>query len=233
MSHGMDVDGSQDILHPVVQYTDGRKVQVGTLFCVGRNYALHAREMGSEIPSEPFIFIKPPTAVIATGGTVRIPPISHELHHEVELVVLVGRKMKDVTPEEAIEGIAGVAIGLDMTLRDVQAIAKREGKPWSVANGFDTSAPIGPFVPFDRVGTIGELTFSLKVNGEERQRGEGSGMIFPVGELLSWLSRTFTLRPGDLLFTGTPEGVGQVIPGDLLEASIDRLEDATLRVTIV
>lgn len=217
---------------PVVRYASGEEVAVGTLFCVGRNYAQHAKEMGSEIPSEPFIFLKPPTAIIGTGGSVRIPPISNDLHHEVELVLLIDRVMKDVSGKDALDGVAAVGVGLDMTLRDVQGVAKREGKPWSVAKGFDTSAPVGPLLRLDRIGRISDLTFSLKVNGEVRQRGEWSGMVFSVAELLSWLSTIFTLRPGDLLFTGTPEGVGRVVPGDLLEAVIEGHEESRLQVDV-
>ena len=228
----MSGENREQITQPVVRYTSGEEVAVGTLFCVGRNYAQHAKEMGSEVPSEPFIFLKPPTAIIGTGDSVRIPPISNDLHHEVELVVLVDRVMKNVSRTDALAGVAAVAVGLDMTLRDVQAVAKREGKPWSVAKGFDTSAPVGPLLRLDRIGRISDLSFSLKVNGEVRQHGEWSGMIFSVAEILSWLSTIFTLRPGDLLFTGTPEGVGRVVPGDLLEAVIEGYEESLLRVDV-
>lgn len=228
----MSAKNQEPTAQPVVRYTSGEEVAVGTLFCVGRNYALHATEMGSEVPSEPFIFLKPPTAVIGTGDSVRIPPISKDLHHEVELVVLIDRMMKDVSQKDALGGVAAVAVGLDMTLRDVQGVAKREGKPWSVAKGFDTSAPVGPLLRLDRIGRISDLAFSLKVNGEVRQRGEWSGMIFSVAEILSWLSTIFTLRPGDLLFTGTPEGVGRVVPGDRLEAVIEGHEESLLQVEV-
>ena len=228
----MRAKNQPSMAQPVVRFASGEEVAVGTIFCVGRNYAQHAKEMGSEIPSEPFIFLKPPTAIVGTGDSVRIPPVSTDLHHEVELVVLIDKVMKDVSRTEALDGVAAVAVGLDMTLRDVQAVAKREGKPWSVAKGFDTSAPVGPLLRVDRIGRISDLTFTLKVNGEVRQRGEWSGMIFSVAELLSWLSTIFTLRPGDLLFTGTPEGVGRVVPGDLLEAVIQGYEESLLQVVV-
>lgn len=220
-------------LRPTVRFSSGADVEVGTVFCIGRNYALHAREMGSEPPSEPFFFYKPVTAVIGTGEMIRMPSITEDLHHELELVFLIDRPLGDVTPSEARGAVSAVAVGLDMTMRDLQATAKEGGKPWSLAKGFDTSAPVGPFVSLAAEEEIGELRFSLQVNGETRQRGVASGMIFEVGELLSWLSRTVLIRPGDLLFTGTPEGVGRVVPGDRLVAEIDGRPETTLDVTVV
>lgn len=196
-------------------------IPAGKLLCIGRNYPEHAREMKAEVPKEPVVFLKPSSAIIAPGETIVIPPFSHEVHHEVEMVVLIGRQGKNIARVSAFEYVGGYAVGLDMTLRDVQAEAKKKGLPWTVAKGFDTSAPVSPFVPAESVPDPSNLTLSLLVNGEERQRGSTADMLFPVDVLISYLSTIFTLEPGDLIFTGTPEGVGPVVTGDMLEASLE------------
>jgi len=195
-----------------------KSIPVGKLLCIGRNYAEHAREMKADLPTEPVVFLKPASAIIASGDTVVIPPFSSELHHEVEMVVLIGKEGKNIARVSAFEYVAGYAVGLDMTLRDVQAKAKKAGLPWTVAKGFDTSAPVSEFVPASSIPEPGALPMTLLVNGEERQKGTTADMIFPVDVLVSYLSSVFTLEPGDLIFTGTPEGVGPVVTGDMLEA---------------
>lgn len=208
---------------------EGRKLPIGKMLCLGKNYALHAKEMGGDVPSEPVIFTKPRTAFIPDGGTIQIPDISNELHHELELVVVIGRAMRNVSEEEGMEGVLGYAVGLDMTLRDVQSRAKKRGEPWAVAKGFDTSAPISDVVLRESVPDPSNLRMSLLVNGELRQQGETNDMIFNIPFTISYLSRIFTLEPGDCIFTGTPEGVAQVVSGDRLVAEIEgvgRLEVA-------
>lgn len=207
--------------YQLVLASDGSRIPVGKMLCLGKNYALHAREMGGDVPDEPVIFTKPRTAFLPNGGSVAIPAISENLHHELELVVVIGTRMKDVSETEAMEGVLGYAVGLDMTLRDVQSRAKKRGEPWAVAKGFDTSAPIGSVVPEEQIANPHNLSMKLTVNGEIRQSGNTRDMIFGIPFTISYLSRLFTLEPGDCIFTGTPEGVGQVFPGDTLAAEIE------------
>jgi 5-carboxymethyl-2-hydroxymuconate isomerase len=177
--------------------------------------------MHAGTPESPIVFLKPSSAVIQDGGTVMIPSISSDLHHEVEMVVVIGKGGSQIPIDQAYRHVEGYAVGLDMTLRDVQAEAKKKGLPWSVAKGFDTSAPISTIVTRDRVPDAHNLTITLKVNGKERQHSNTREMIFRVDYLVSYLSSLFTLDPGDVIFTGTPEGVGRVVPGDLLEAELE------------
>jgi 5-carboxymethyl-2-hydroxymuconate isomerase len=200
-----------------------RSVQVGKILCLGRNYAEHAREMGSETPETPVVFLKPATAILKTGEKVKMPGFSREMHHEVELVVLIGRSGREIPRERAFEHVGGYGVGLDMTLRDVQANAKKKGLPWSVAKGFDTSAPVSPFVRKEDVADPHNLTLVLEVNGTVRQRSNTRNMVFGVDDIISYLSTVFTLEEGDLVFTGTPEGVGPVQSGDVLEATLEDL----------
>lgn len=206
--------------YDLVVRPDGRNIAVGKMLCLGKNYALHAMEMGGEAPEEPVIFMKPRTSFVANGGTVVIPPVSNELHHELELVVVIGERMKNVPEAEAMNGVLGYAVGLDMTLRDVQSRAKKRGEPWTVAKGFDTSAPISEVVLKESIADPHDLRVTLAVNGETRQEGYTGDMIFKVPFTISYLSRIFTLEPGDCIFTGTPEGVGRVTSGDRLVAEL-------------
>jgi 5-carboxymethyl-2-hydroxymuconate isomerase len=193
---------------------------VSKIICVGRNYAEHAKEMKAELPSTPVLFLKPPSAIIGNGDAVILPSISHELHHEVEMVVLIGKGGRDIPQESALNHVAGYGVGLDMTLRDVQSEAKKKGLPWSIAKGFDTSAPLSEFIPASSVRDPHRLGLSLSVNGAVRQTGTTSDFIFRLEFLISHISQIFTLSPGDVLFTGTPEGVSQTVPGDTLEATL-------------
>ncbi|MEX1138570.1 MAG: fumarylacetoacetate hydrolase family protein [Bacteroidota bacterium] len=195
-------------------------IPVSKIICVGRNYAEHAKEMKAELPSNPVLFLKPPSAIVASGGAVVLPSISNDLHHEVELTVLLGKGGRDIPKESALGYVAGYGIGLDMTLRDVQSEAKKKGLPWSLAKGFDTSAPLSEFIPATSVPDPHRLFLRLTVNGEVRQQGTTSNFIFRLEYLISYISQFFTLNSGDVLFTGTPEGVAQTVPGDSLEATL-------------
>ncbi|MFB6272332.1 MAG: fumarylacetoacetate hydrolase family protein [Salinibacter sp.] len=205
-------------------------VPVSKLLCIGRNYADHAAEMDREVPDAPMVFLKPPSALLRSGGAVELPPQSQEVHHEVELVVVIGREGKRIAREEALDHVAAYALGLDMTARDLQAEAKERRHPWSVAKGFDTFAPLGPLTPAAAVSDPQELSLRLAVNGEVRQEASTRRLIFPVAELVQYCSQIFTLSPGDLLYTGTPSGVGPVQDGDELEASATGLKP--LRVSV-
>jgi 2-keto-4-pentenoate hydratase/2-oxohepta-3-ene-1,7-dioic acid hydratase in catechol pathway len=187
--------------------------------------------MGADIPKLPVVFLKPSTALIHDKGNVVIPRISADMHYEVEMVVVIGKHAKDVRPEDAYNHIGGYAVGLDMTLRDIQADAKQKGLPWTLAKGFDTSAPISDAVEKSRVSNPHQLQLSLKVNGDRRQESNTSNMIFKIDFIVSYLSSIFTLEPGDLIFTGTPEGVGPVRPGDVLEAELEAV--GSLRVGVI
>lgn len=217
--------------------SSGLTLTPGKLLCIGRNYAEHVREMGDvkDLPTEPVVFLKPATALVASGGEICIPKQSNDVHHEVEIVAVIGRGGKEIPEERALDYVAAYALGLDMTARDIQKAAKENRAPWSVAKGFDTFAPLGPLTDAARVPDPQALDLQLTVNGEVRQQGTTRDMIFSVAFVVSYLSRIFTLEPGDLIYTGTPEGVGPVASGDVLEATAtgpDGLELAPLKVTV-
>jgi 2-keto-4-pentenoate hydratase/2-oxohepta-3-ene-1,7-dioic acid hydratase in catechol pathway len=207
-----------------------RTLSVGKLLCIGRNYADHAAEMKSDVPDEPMVFLKPATAVVRSGGTVQLPPQSQDVHHEVELVAIIGTEARHVPTSEALDHVAAYAVGLDVTARDLQNEAKERRHPWSVAKGFDTFAPLGPLAAAADVGDPQDLTLRLRVNGETRQEASTRHMIFPVAELVHYCSQIFTLTPGDLLYTGTPSGVGPVTDGDELEATATNCEPLRVHV---
>jgi fumarylpyruvate hydrolase len=200
---------------------------VHRIYCVGRNYADHAREMGGTGREAPFFFMKPADAIVPAEGNepVRVPypPLTSDLHHEVELVVAIGRGGRDITVDQALDHVWGYAVGLDMTRRDLQAAMKSGGKPWSIAKGFDASAPIGPITPKDQAGAIDNAGIALAVNGQTRQSSSTDHMSWSVAEIIAELSRAWTLAPGDLIYSGTPAGVGPVVVGDELLATIDGL----------
>jgi 2-keto-4-pentenoate hydratase/2-oxohepta-3-ene-1,7-dioic acid hydratase in catechol pathway len=202
-------------------FTNGKTLPVGTMYCIGRNYALHAKEMGASVPTDPIVFLKPPAAYVPDGGEIVIPDFSKNVHHELELVVIIGKDCENVLKEDAAEYIAGYAVGIDVTLRDVQAKAKEKGEPWAVAKGFKTSAPISNVIPAEVFKNgIPDFDIELYVNDALRQKGTTADMERSIGELVEYLSKVFTLRAGDCIFTGTPEGVAQLQPGDKLRAEI-------------
>jgi 2-keto-4-pentenoate hydratase/2-oxohepta-3-ene-1,7-dioic acid hydratase in catechol pathway len=196
------------------------ELSLGTVYCIGRNYAEHARELGNAVPEEPVVFLKPQSAVALPGSPIRLPAVSKRVDHETEIVIAIGKSGKNVFAGDALALVAGYAVGIDVTARDLQEAAKKKALPWAVAKGFDTFAPISEFVPADRVAEPFELGVTLEVNGQLRQTGKASGMIFPVDALIAYLSGIFTLAPGDLIFTGTPPGVGPLVAGDRLVARL-------------
>jgi 2-keto-4-pentenoate hydratase/2-oxohepta-3-ene-1,7-dioic acid hydratase in catechol pathway len=205
-------------------------VSVGKLLCIGRNYADHAAEMDRDVPDEPMVFLKPPSALIRSGAAVQLPSQSQDVHHEVELVAVIGQEGKHISRSAALDHVAGYAVGLDMTARDLQAEAKERRHPWSVAKGFDTFAPLGPIQPAEAVDDVQDLTLRLAVNDEMRQEASTRHQIFPVRALVHYCSQIFTLSPGDLLYTGTPAGVGAVQDGDRLHASATALDSLSVSV---
>jgi fumarylpyruvate hydrolase len=204
---------------------------VGRIFCVGQNYAAHAREMGSD-PSRkpPFFFAKDADAYAPDGAVIAYPPVTRNFHHEVELVVAIGRPGFNVAPADAAGLIFGYAVGLDMTRRDLQADAKAAGQPWSTAKNFPHSAPMGAITPVEVTGVLHEAAISLSVNGVVRQSSDIGDMIWSVDETIAALSKLYRLQAGDLIFTGTPEGVGAVVAGDVLVGRVAGLPE--VRVTI-
>jgi fumarylpyruvate hydrolase len=204
-----------------VPVAGGGAFPVRRVFCVGRNYADHAREMGSDPDREaPFFFMKPADALLTSGADMPYPPQSADLHHEMELVVALGSGGADIAEADALRHVWGYAAGLDMTRRDLQGQAKKEGKPWDMGKGFDHSAPIGLMVPAEKIGHPADAAIVLKVNGEVRQSSDLKHLIWSIPETIAYLSRLVTLAPGDLIFSGTPAGVAAVVRGDVLEGEV-------------
>lgn len=208
-----------------------RTIRINTIFCLGQNYAEHAKEMGAAAPASPIIFLKPASAVIDNGADIVIPSLSSNVNHEVELTVLIGTGGKNIPPGRAYEHVAGYGIGLDMTMRDRQLEAKKAGHPWAIAKGFDTSAPLSPFVEASMVPDPHALEISLSVNGVQRQHSTTANMIFRIDTIIAFLSTIFTLSEGDIIYTGTPEGVAQVRAGDVIDASIAGVGSLHHRIT--
>lgn len=192
------------------------------VFCVGRNYAAHAREMGKDPDREPpFFFTKPADAVVAAEGTVPYPPLTDNLHHEIELVVAIGKAGVNVKPEQALDLVWGYGVGVDLTRRDLQDVAKKMSRPWDWSKSFDASGPCGPLQPASAIGHPATGAIWLKVNGETRQQGDLTELIWPVADVIAYISEAMTLQPGDLIFTGTPAGVGALKPGDAVTAGVE------------
>ncbi len=217
-----------------VPVTSGGSFPVHRVYCVGRNYADHAVEMGFSGREPPFFFLKPADTVVpvAAGETGQIdyPSLTSNLHHEVELVVAIGRGGSHIRAADAASHIFGYAVGLDMTRRDLQGEMKKQGRPWCIGKAFEQSAPIGPITPLAQTGEMLTGSIQLSVNGTERQQGDVKDLIWSVNETIEQLSIAWTLQPGDLIYTGTPAGVGAVLRGDLLLAQVQGLQP--LRVAV-
>lgn len=208
-----------------------QRLPVHRIYCVGKNYAEHAREMGSDPEREPpCFFSKPADAVVPGTGEVPYPPATGNLHHEIELVVALGAGGRDLDPAQALDRVIGYAVGVDLTRRDLQAAAKQRGLPWDTAKGFDCSAPLSPVSLLEPGRALEQGRIWLEVNGQMRQEADIADMTWSVGEVLSHLSRLFELRPGDLVFTGTPAGVGPLVPGDSLRGGVEGVGEVDLRV---
>ena len=202
---------------------------VRRVYCVGQNYAEHAREMGSDGRQPPFFFGKPADALVPGGGDVAYPTMTDKLQHEVELVVALGSGGADIAVDRALDCVFGYAVGLDMTRRDLQAAAKEKGRPWDMAKGYDASAPVSAISPANVIGHPDSGAIWLKVNGGLRQTGDLAQMTWKVAEVIANLSQFVTLAPGDLIFTGTPAGVSTVVRGDVLEGGVDGVGELRIR----
>jgi len=211
-----------------------QRFAVHRIYCVGRNYEDHAKEMGFTGREPPFFFLKPADAVLPVDagqtGLLPYPSLTANLHHEVELVVAIGQGGRDIPAAQALQHVYGYAVGLDMTRRDLQNDMKKQGRPWCIGKGFEHSAPIGPITPATQADGVAKAAIWLQVNGQDRQRSSTNKLIWNIAETIEHLSHAWELQPGDLIYTGTPEGVGAVVSGDLIEAGIDGLEGLRLRV---
>ena len=194
----------------------------GKIVCVGRNYADHARELNNPVPTSPILFIKPADAAVSVSPAFVIPRDQGAVHHELEIAVLIGSRLKnaDADAGDVTAAIAGVGLGLDLTLRDVQAKLKEKGHPWEIAKGFDGACPLTAFVAVDKVTDWGNIGLTLARNGQQQQQGNSGDMLFPVLPLIAHMSRIFTLNPGDIVLTGTPAGVGPLQAGDELTLTL-------------
>ena len=210
---------------------ESARFPVHRIYCVGRNYAEHTREMGGDPEREaPFFFAKPADALVTGGADFPYPPASRDVHHEIELVVALSKGGRDVAEADALSLVYGYAVGLDMTRRDLQGEAKKAGRPWDTGKGFDLSAPCSDLVPASRIGHPAKGRIALQVNGEARQAGDLADLIWSIPELVSYLSGLFTLKPGDLIMTGTPAGVAAVKRGDVLVGTVEGVGELTTKV---
>ena len=204
------------------------------IYCVGRNYEEHAKEMGFTGREPPFFFIKPNDSIIVVNqgetGTMPYPSLTKDLHHEIELVVAIGRGGKNIQASDALQHVYGYAVGLDMTRRDLQGEMKKQGRPWCIGKGFDHSAPIGPITPAEQAGDVARAEIYITVNGQDRQRSNTSQLIWNIAETIEHLSAAWELQPGDLIFTGTPEGVGAVVAGDTMIGGVAGLGELHVNV---
>jgi len=206
-----------------------RRFPVGRIFCVGRNYAEHTREMGHDPDREPpFFFMKAPSSIVQSGATIEYPVATKDVHHEIEMVVAIGRGGKTIPVEKALDHVWGYAVGLDMTRRDIQGEAKKMGRPWEMGKSFDQSAPCSALRPVTEIGHPAKGEIWVKVNGQIKQQGNLSQQIWSVPEQIAYLSGLLTLQPGDLIFSGTPSGVGPISKGDKLEGHVDGVGDLVI-----
>jgi fumarylpyruvate hydrolase len=207
---------------PVLGHAE--RYAVHRIYCVGRNYEEHAKEMGFSGREPPFFFLKPADTLVVVEegqtGHMPYPSLTQNLHHEIELVVAIGTGGRNITAANAHKHIYGYAVGLDMTRRDLQNDMKKQGRPWCIGKAFDHSAPVGPITPIDQAGDVNNAEISLQVNGADRQRSSVAKLIWNVAETIEHLSAAWELQTGDLIFTGTPEGVAAVVSGDLLEGHV-------------
>ena len=217
---------------PVIGISE--RFPVHRIYCVGRNYEEHAKEMGFTGREAPFFFLKPADALVVVEngktGTIPYPSLTNNLHHEIELVVAIGKGGKNIKAADAVKHIYGYAVGLDMTRRDLQNDMKKQGRPWCIGKAYDHSAPIGPITPADKAGDVNHAELYVQVGGKDRQRSTVSKLIWNIAETIEHLSAAWELQPGDLIYTGTPEGVAAVVTGDTMVGSVAGLGTLTVKV---
>jgi len=208
-----------------------KKISIGKLVCLARTYKKHAQEMKTDVTKNPLLFLKPASSIIFNGEYIVIPKMTNCLHHEVELGVVIGKKCKNISQEKALDYVLGYLLALDITARDIQSEAKKNGWPWSVAKGFDTFAPISEVVLKENVSAPNNLDLSLKINGKVKQSSNTKNMIYSVERIIEFVSEVMTLEKGDLIMTGTPEGVGEIFKGDIIEAKLGNICSLKVNVT--
>lgn len=206
------------------------KLEPTKILCLGKNYEEHAKEMGGSVPNEPMLFLKPPSCLLEDRGVIQLPRESTIVHHEVELAVIMGKRASRISAHDWHKHIYGYGVFLDITARDLQDQAKKRGEPWTVCKGFDTFGPISPITPRNLVEDPHRLEISLKRNGVLKQKSNTQHLIFKIPKILEFVSGIMTLEPGDIISTGTPEGVGEIRDGDLLEAEIEELGCLSVKV---
>jgi len=209
---------------------DDTVLSVGKIICLARTYKKHAIEMKTTPPPSPLLFLKPSSSVIFSGENIRYPKQSHCVHHEVEVGVVIGKNAHAIQKENALNAVVGYVVALDITARDIQATAKKNGWPWGIAKGFDTFAPISDVVSTEMITDPNNLSFRLEVNSEPRQKGNTKQLIWDIETLISYISRVMTLEPGDLILTGTPDGVSEIKRGDHISAELDGFVDISVTV---
>ncbi len=197
-----------------------KKVNIGKIICLARTYKKHAQEMDSKIPKEPILFLKPESSVIFNNESIVLPKMSNYVHHEIELGVVIGKNGRYISEKDAMDFVLGYLVALDVTARDIQSIAKKNGWPWSISKGFDTFAPISNVVLRTEISNPHNLDLDLKINGKLIQKSNTKFMIFSVEKIIEFISKIMTLKKGDLILTGTPEGVGELFENDVIEAKL-------------
>ncbi len=226
------VQAPSQVSVPVVGKVE--RFPVRRIYCVGRNYVEHAKEMGFTGREPPFFFLKPADSIVVVNagetGTMPYPSLTKDLHHEIELVVAIGTGGKDIKAADAHKHIYGYAVGLDMTRRDLQGEMKKLGRPWCIGKAFDASAPIGPITPAAAAGDVANAEIYVQVNGKDRQRSNVAKLIWNIGETIEHISAAWELQPGDLIYSGTPEGVAAVVAGDTMHGSVAGLTPITVKV---
>jgi 2-keto-4-pentenoate hydratase/2-oxohepta-3-ene-1,7-dioic acid hydratase in catechol pathway len=215
--------------HYIIEQSD-EKIQIGKIICLARTYKKHAQEMNAKTPQEPLLFLKPESSIIFNNGTIISPPHTSCIHHEVELGVVIGKKGKNISQNSAMNHILGYLVALDVTARDIQSRAKKNGWPWSISKGFDTFCPISNVVKKNKVDTPLNLSLQLFVNKRLQQQSNTKYMMFPFERIIEYISSVMTLKKGDLILTGTPEGVGEIKPGDSIKACLGNI--CELNVTV-
>ncbi len=208
--------------HYIFQNYD-EKLRIGKIICLARTYQKHAQEMKTTITEDPLLFLKPESSVIFNHESIIIPKLSSCLHHEIELGVVIGKEGKHITQDMAMSYVLGYLVALDITARDIQSVAKKNGWPWSIAKGFDTFSPISNVIVKDMVSNPLDLDLNLKINGVVKQQSNTKYMIFSIERIIEFISHVMTLRRGDLILTGTPEGVGEIVEGDIIEADLGNI----------
>lgn len=210
---------------------EGEKTPVQNIFCIGRNYAKHIAELNNATPTEPLVFLKPTSALSKQGEAIMLPSYSNDLHYEAELVIYIQESARNLSPEEALSIIGGYGVGLDLTARDIQDVIKQKGEPWTKCKGFPSAAIVSDFVAKDKITDPMNIQFTFSQNGTLKQDGNSEMMIYPIAEIISYLSTIYGLSKGDLIYTGTPEGVGKLTEGDKLNLTLKDLITADFEVS--